>query len=430
MARLEQRKDKGGELLKNEWHLWVELPKRHPGDRRRKKIPFTGSEKVARKELARQQSLADAGKLQPGKETVGYVFDRYLEEHVKTRLAPHTYVAYKMALTIHGHRLRSVPLAKLQRHHLTEHEAYLATEARDRRTGSKGRAARLAPTTVARYLNPVKSALEWAESVDLLARNPARHWKIPQTAPPERSHFDRDQARTFITAVAGSAWAPHLLTLAATGMRLSELRGLRWTDVDLETGSFQVHQQWQTVMVQTARPDGSLHWKATDVRRPAPKSQAGVRGGGIPHAVCAILKTWRTQQKEARLAAGRRWRDAEGGALVFADDTGRPFPTGTLRTHFYRLCARHQLPRLSLHDLRHTWVTLALEAGVAEHLVPMLAGHSPRVDKMVYRHNTAAAGINAAEVIWGFVSPDVAPDRAPATPEVGPYQIGTVRTPR
>ncbi|HXI15257.1 MAG TPA: hypothetical protein VNM48_02715, partial [Chloroflexota bacterium] len=159
MARLEQRTTKEGKPLKDEWFLWIELPKKHPGDRHRKKIAFTGSKKAAETELRRQQGLAEAGKLTPGRLSVGQLFDRYLEEHVKVRLAPLTYVAYKVALTIHGGRLRAVPLGKLARHHLTEHEAYLANDARDRRVS--GRKANLSPTTVARYLNPVKSALEW-----------------------------------------------------------------------------------------------------------------------------------------------------------------------------------------------------------------------------------------------------------------------------
>ncbi|HXI15144.1 MAG TPA: tyrosine-type recombinase/integrase, partial [Chloroflexota bacterium] len=307
------------------------------------------------------------------------------------------------------------------RHHLTEHEAYLANDARDRRVS--GRKANLSPTTVARYLNPVKSALEWGESVELLSVNPARTWKIAQTPPPERPHFEQADAARFITAVKDSTWAPHLLTLTSTGMRLSELRGLRWTDVDLDAGTYQIQQQWQTVMEQQKQPDGALKWRATDVRRGAPKSRAGIRGGGIPAAVCEVLRTWRTRQKEARLAAGRRWKDPFGGALLFANDTGQPFNTFTLRAHFYRLCAREQLPKLSIHDLRHSYVTLSLGAGVAEHLVPMLAGHSPRVDALVYRHKTARQGKEASELLWGFVAGDRAPQKAPDPPKVVPYQI-------
>lgn len=405
---LRPRKRRDGTVEPGVWELVIELPRRYAGDRRRKVMTFRGPRKQAEAELRRQQAAADAGKLTTGRLTVGDVFDRYLEEHVRTRLAPLTYTSYRFALTDHAARLRAVPLAKLQRHHLAAHEAYLSTEAKDRRTWRKGRpGVPLSATTVARYLNPVKSALDWAESVDLLARNPARTWRIPQTAPAERRHFDQAQARRFLAAVTRSSWAPHLLTLAATGVRLSELRGLRWTDVDLDAGTYQIHQQWQTVMVQTPQADGTLTWKTTDVRRPLPKSRAGLRGGGLPDAVCDVLREWRTRQKAARLAAGRAWRDPEGGALVFADErTGGPFTAGTLRTHFYRLCRAERLERLALHDLRHTWVTLQLEAGTAEHLVPQLAGHSPRVDAQVYRHMTARAGKDAAERLWAFLAPD------------------------
>ena len=327
---------------------------------------------------------------------------------MRRKLAPQTHGSYLLGLQ-YAERLRTIQLTKLALHHLTGHETWLSEDA----TGRHGR--RLSPLTVSRYLWPIKGALQWAVDVQLLGRNPAGVWEIPEHEPRERPAFSREEAARYFRAVERSRWRVHLLVFAVTGLRLSEVRGLRIQDVNLVAGTYQVYQQWQRVMKRTTvEEDGAQvqRWHAVDVHREALKSKAGKRGGWFPDPVTDELRRWVESLQFVKRRAGRTWKNPETGALLLPHpETGGPFNAEALRNHHYRLLRDAKLPPLHLLDLRHTWVTLQLEAGTAEHMVPHLAGHSPRVNEAVYRHATEVAGKIAADRFWAYIHEiDESPD--------------------
>lgn len=390
---IRQRRDKDGQPVPNVWDLVVNLPADGLGRRRRRQEVFHGTRREAEAALRRLERAAEAGAVTAGRLTVGALFDRYLEEHLKPRGAPNTYTTYKMALTTHAKQLRGLQAAKLSLSHLSAYEAYLRNEAVPRRGGREG-SGRLSPVSVERYMVPVRGALAWAESLGLLARNPARHWHAATAHPDEKAALSREEAIRLLAALARSPWRPHLLTLLLTGMRLSELRGWRWADVELEgpdAGAYRVQQQWQWI---------DRRW----VRRPVPKSRAGQRGGGLAPALVEVLRRHRTTQKAAKVAAGRAWRDPEGGALVFADAQGGPFNATALRDHLYRVLRDADLPRVTLHQLRHSWVTLSLQAGTEGYVVSRLAGHSSEAITRIYSHLGREQGRVANERLWAYLT--------------------------
>jgi integrase len=141
-------------------------------------------------------------------------------------------------------------------------------------------------------------------------------------------------------------------------MRRGEVCGLKWEAVDLDQGLVEVRNTRLEV-------DGRIFDK------PYPKSKHGRRIIPIDRAVVAVLASERTRQKKERLRLGEAWQQSEY-VVVRSDGTGVS-PNQFTKT-FKRL--QGDLPDVRLHDLRHTWGTLAIANGVDPKTVSQLLGHA------------------------------------------------------
>ncbi len=142
-------------------------------------------------------------------------------------------------------------------------------------------------------------------------------------------------------------------------MRLGELLGLKWADVDIEAGVLYVRRGLYRVRGEWVEGE--------------PKSAAGKRKITLPALATAILKEHRLAKLEARLKAGPNWED---NGLVFATVTGRPIHPGDIRRTLKAILGRACLPRIRFHDLRHNHATILLKEGVNPRVVQERLGHA------------------------------------------------------
>jgi len=112
----------------------------------------------------------------------------------------------------------------------------------------------------------------------------------------------------------------------------------------------------------------------------------------------SMLRTWRASQNQERLLLGAGYQDC---GLMFPRPDGRVFHPEAFSKTFDRRVrqpAFADLPIIRLHDLRHTWATLALEAGVDVAVVSKRLGHSsPVVTWSTYQHVRKGMQTDAAE---------------------------------
>jgi integrase len=100
-------------------------------------------------------------------------------------------------------------------------------------------------------------------------------------------------------------------------------------------------------------------------------------------------------QLEERLATGELWADLD---LVFALEDGNPIPPKRVSKACVRAVERSGLPRLSPHGLRHTFATVALEAGVLTKVVADVLGHSSAtITADLYSHTTEPSTREASD---------------------------------
>lgn len=203
-----------------------------------------------------------------------------------------------------------------------------------------------------------RDAIRWGR----LVRHPADAADPPRGQP--KSHaiktWDADMVRTFLetTKEAGDRLHPLWVLLSTTGMRRGEALGLRWADVDLDTGRLHIVQ---TII--------SVRGK---VMVGEPKTLRGRRPIDLDPATLAVLKAHRKVMIGERMKLGAFTDDG----LVFHRPDGRCLRPEGVSDTFKRTVRRLDLPPLTLKGLRHTWATLALESGIHPRVVQERLGHS------------------------------------------------------
>lgn len=228
----------------------------------------------------------------------------------------------------------------------------------------------------------LNAAVEWR----YLERSPADSVKAPRVTTVEAEPLSPHEARVLIRAVGEHRLAPLFLMALTLGLRLGELLGLRWADVDLKAGTLKITQQLQSrgapILV-------------------APKTAASVRTLPIPpRLLTALEKHWSLQQEE-RALLGTAWKEH---GLVFPSEKGTPKSARNLERDFYRFRAVADLS-INFHLLRHTVATwLTEEVGATDATQRAILGHGKKNTTQRYTHalrrNMRAALVGIEELLW------------------------------
>lgn len=209
----------------------------------------------------------------------------------------------------------------------------------------------------------LSAAYTAAERDGLVTRNPARIAAPPKGRPRRISAFTPDELAKIAGACRTHEHGPLYLLAVYTGMRSSELVGLRWDDVDLDAGVYTVRQGLHRVPRRTAALLGTASTSVTG----DPKSPASARTTPLAPAAVDLLRRHRTAQTTVRLAA-RRWLDT---GHVFTTPIGTPVDARNVARAFTDLLNAADIPTHSpdghgrgLHELRRTFVDRLRRAGV------------------------------------------------------------------
>ncbi|MGY4744554.1 tyrosine-type recombinase/integrase [Streptomyces sp. ATMOS53] len=230
---------------------------------------------------------------------------------------------------------------------------------------------RLSPLTLAYVHSVLKSALEHAVREEEIPRNVARNVRNGTPRPRRFEPLTADEARQLLTATRGHRLHALFELALHTGLRKGELLGLRWEDLNLDTGTAAIRRTLQRTST------GGLTALPT-------KTRASERRIVLPARCLQSLKRHQEEQQHERDAAGTTWRH---NRYVFTTPQGRAIdPTNLTRT-FTTLLRNAGLRRIRFHDLRHSTATLLLEQGVELVVIKELLGHAHiGVTATVYAH--------------------------------------------
>jgi integrase len=220
----------------------------------------------------------------------------------------------------------------------------------------------------------LRRALSYAVDAKHVTWNPAA-----AARPPKLRHgvvgvdvvWRAEDVSKFLAHVTEDRLAPLWVLAATSGLRRAELLGARWMDVDLEGAALHVRS--------TRVAYGAL------VVTKEPKTVRSRRTIPLPQRTVEALRTWKVRQAKERLAAGSAYTDL---GLVFANELGGYLSPSAVSKVFGRLVKGADLPRITLHQVRHSFATIALEQGVDVLYVSELLGHSSAaITQAVYQHS-------------------------------------------
>lgn len=302
-------------------------------------------------------------------------------------LATSTYDGYRRNVERHVlPTLGRIGLRQLRPHHLEAlYERLLHP--------SDGRAG-LAPKTVYEVHLVIRGALGDAVRRGLVSRNVAlvahapRLRSIPKV---EQQAWTAEELQAFLRAAAGHRLFPALWVSAFTGMRRSELVGLRWDDFDAKAATLSINRGIVAVDYEMHETRG----KTANARR---------RIDLDPYTV-SVLSAWRTWQGTEQEAAG-----VDTAGWMFTDGDGEPIHPHAVSQTFERIARRAQVRVIRLHDLRHTHGTLLIAAGVPVKVVSERLGHaSPVFTIDTYQHVLPGMQADAARVFERLIRPGALP---------------------
>ena len=232
-----------------------------------------------------------------------------------------------------------------------------------------GLVGRYAPRTVRKVLGHLKALFREAVHLELVPRNPAEavRLRLREEEKVARALEPEEVIRLLEEAERGRSREMALLLwlLLSTGLRRGEALALQWRDLDLDRGEVRVWRAWTKV-------DGKGAFTT-------PKTSTARRVVPLPRDLLLRLRAYK-EEFLAKLAP-----EEVEELFLFGGD--RPFDPDAFNHYLRRLAERAGLGRVRVHDLRHTWATLALSRGVPLEVVSERLGHaSPTITLNVYRH--------------------------------------------
>ena len=369
-----QQRDKAGLI----WRLFYDAPPGLDGGRRRRPETFHGPRGQAERRLRELLSKVDRGDyVEPSSETMADYLKRWLGTYAAANVSPRTmrdYVGIVDRYLVPA--LGSVPLVKLSPDQIQGMYGELLGR------GLSGR-------TVLHVHRLLHQALSHAVKRQILGKNPCQAVDPPRAARKEMQALDRDKVRRFLDCIAESPYRDAFNVDLNTGLRRSELLALKWPQVDTEGATVSIIAGLPRLLGQGL------------VLLPT-KTASSRRLVDLPPAAVAVLHDIRARQV---LLASETGLPLDPEGFVFAWPGGNPFDPDAVSRDFHKRVKAAGLDGIRFHDLRHTFASLRLAAGVDPKKVQAALGHSSIMVTMdIYGHLMPGAGKDAAQRFAQYMS--------------------------
>lgn len=224
----------------------------------------------------------------------------------------------------------------------------------------------LSPKTVSNLHACLHRALQQAVKEQLIFHNPCDAVDLPKHEKAEITVLTREQQTKLIEESYHHRYGVFIRFALATGLRIGELLGLRWADIDFANELLSV----RSTLNRLPTVDGITK---TKIFTSAPKTKNGRRNIPLFTDIITDLRLWEKRQKEDALLAGEAY---EYTGYIVTNELGHPIEPRTFRDFYLRILKAAELPHFTFHALRHTFATRAIEQGMDVKALSKILGHA------------------------------------------------------
>ena len=329
-----------------------------------------GTKKDAQVELAKFVTEVQNGLVVDGKSLRFSEFTEiWKRDYGSKELAPSTYKRYcrmleTRLLPYFGHfyinKIRPTDIMKF--YDLLEKDTQLV-----RKKGNNGSKTKkpLSGKTMLEHHRLLRAMLHKAVYWQLIVANPAERVQAPRAKKPKRKSYDDEQTKILLEnleqlSIEDTKYKVAIILTVFTGVRLGELMGLEWQDIDFKNGIISINRS-------------SQYLSDMGVFTKVPKTESSIREIAIPEFIISLLEEYKLWYEEQKSIYNELWNDSN---RLFVQADGKPMHPSTISKWFVRYVGQIGLPVINFHGLRHTNASLLVAQNVDIAVISARLGHA------------------------------------------------------
>ena len=329
-----------------------------------------GTKKDAEVELAKFITEVQNGLVIDGKSLKFSEFTEiWKRDYGSKELAPSTYKRYcrmleTRLLPYFGHfyinKIKPTDIMKF--YDLLEKDTQLV-----RKKGNNGSKTKkpLSGKTILEHHRLLRAMLHKAVYWQLIVANPAERVQPPKARKPKRRSYDDEQTKILLENLEllpneDTKYKVAIILTVFTGVRLGELMGLEWQDVDFKNGIISINRSSQYLA------DMGVFTKV-------PKTESSIREIAIPEFIISLLEEYKLWYEEQKSIYSELWTDSD---RLFVQADGKPMHPSTISKWFVKYVGQIGLPVINFHGLRHTNASLLVAQNIDIAVISARLGHA------------------------------------------------------
>lgn len=290
---------------------------------------------------------------------LGEWLDFWLQTYMISSLKQSTYASYQTYARVHFKpALGEVPLKSLSTRILQQFYNYKFEE--------EG----LSPKSIRNMNLYLHKALSQALQEGLIDSNPASGVTLPRARRPQVEILTRDDQAKLVRATYHHRYGVFVRLVLMTGLRMGELLGLRWEDIDFHSNMLHIQRTLNRLQKRDL-PD-TFSGNRTEIVIQEPKTENSIRTIPLLPQLIKDLMTWRSLQEMDRAAAGEQYQDT---GMIVTNPMGGYIEPRTFKKYYDQILEIARLRHFTFHALRHTFASRAMEQGMDAKTLSTLLGH-------------------------------------------------------